>query len=120
MNMLNKLIMSSVLILCISVVSGCAGTPIHVGSLDQQLNGNVDFTRGREISASAAGFQLFLVIPIMINSRHDRANHVLLQRAGNDYITDIKIQESWKWAYVGTLYRTTIKAMAYPRNPSSN
>ncbi len=34
--------------------------------------------------------------------------------AGNDYITDIKIQESWTYAFVGTVYTTAYTAMAYP------
>ena len=34
---------------------------------------------------------------------------------GRDYITNIKVEESWTYAFIGTVYTTTIKAMAYPR-----
>ncbi len=114
--------MKSLIKLAISVVFitfifsiGCAGKPIRFGVVEQQDNINIDFTRGRTLSASASGFQLLLFIPININDRHERAYQILRGQAGNDYITDIKIQESWTYAFVGTVYTTTIKAMAYPR-----
>ncbi|MBU4257715.1 MAG: hypothetical protein KKI12_03320 [Proteobacteria bacterium] len=115
---MKKLIRLTILVVFIAVffIAGCAGKPIRVGTVDQQLdNTNIDFTRGRSISASASGFQLLLFIPININNRHERAYQILCGQAGNDYITDIKIQESWTYAFVGTVYSTTIKAMAYPR-----
>ena len=115
MKTLRRLIIS-VIFLAIFFTIGCAGKPIKVGSIDQQFsNTKVDFTRGRSIKASASGFQLFLFIPIRINDRHERAYTLLRERAGHDYITDIKVQESWIYAFVGTVYKTTLKAMAYPQ-----
>jgi len=105
-----------VILIAVFFIAGCAGTPIRVGTVDQQLDKtNIDFTRGRSISASASGFQLLLFIPININTRHERAYQILLGQAGNDYMTNVKIQESWTYAFVGTVYTTTIEAMAYPR-----
>ena len=91
---------------------GCAGTPVKVGSTIGQ---DFDASKGRSISASASGFQLFLLIPIKVNSRQARAYEALLAKAGGDYITDIKVQESWTYAFVGTVYTTTITATAYPK-----
>lgn len=91
---------------------GCAGTPVRIGSTIGQ---DFDATKGRSISASASGFQLFLLIPIMVNSRQEVAYEALLAKAGDDYITDIKVQESWTYAFVGTVYTTTITATAYPK-----
>jgi hypothetical protein len=97
------------------LVIGCAGSPIRFGGNDPNFdNTNVDFGKGREIIASASGFQLLLFIPININNRHTEAYQQLRGMAGRDYITDIKIEESWTYAFVGTVYTTTIKAMAYP------
>jgi hypothetical protein len=121
MNALTKSTIPVIFIAFIFIAVGCAGRPIQVGVVDQQMDtADIDFTRGREISVSASGFQLLLFIPIRVNSRHERAYQVLRSRAGNDYIANIQIQEVWKYAFVGTIYRTTIKAMAYPRKPSSN
>ena len=115
MKTLSKLTIS-VIFIAIFFIIGCAGKPISVGIVDQQLvDANIDFTRGRSISASASGFQLFLFIPININNRHERAYQILRGQADNDCITDVKIKESWKYAFVGTIYTTTIKAMAYPQ-----
>ena len=105
-----------VVFLLISVlIIGCAGTPIRFGGDDPNFDkANVDFSKGREIVATASGFQLLLLIPIGINTRHEDAYQQLRGMAGRDYITDIKIEESWSYAFVGTIYRTTIKATAYP------
>jgi hypothetical protein len=90
---------------------GCAGTKVNFAdvSLDR-----LDLTRGRNISASASGFQLLLFIPIGVNGRQAEAYARLQQAAGTDRITDIKVQESWTYAFVGTVYRTTMTATAYP------
>jgi hypothetical protein len=98
-------------------IIGCAGTPIKFGGNDHDPNfdrTNVDYTKGREITASASGFQLLLIIPININNRHEQAYQQLREMAGRDYITYIKIEESWTYAFVGTIYTTAITAMAYP------
>ena len=93
----------------------CSGRPIKLICVNQCSNmANVDFSKGRTISSTAFGLQLFLFIPIAINSRHARAWHALLAQAGADYVTDVKIKEDWTWAYVGTVHSTTIEATAYP------
>lgn len=115
MKTLSKLAISVVFIAILFII-GCSGKPITVGHIDQKFsNTKVDFTRGRSIEASASGFQLLLFIPININNRHERAYSLLRAQAGHDYITDINVQESWTYAFVGTVYKTTIKAMAYPQ-----
>jgi len=73
-----------------------------------------DLTRGRSMSASAAGFQLLLVIPIRVGSRQERAYAELEKKAKGGMITDVEIQESWYYALVGTSYSTTLRAMVYP------
>jgi hypothetical protein len=107
-----KLIVSFIII---AFIAGCAGTPIRFGGNHPNFDkANVDFSKGREIVASASGFQLLLVIPIGINSRHEEAYKMLRLNAGNDYITDVKIEESWSYAFIGTVYTTTIRAVVYP------
>jgi hypothetical protein len=94
---------------------GCSGVPIRFGGDTPNYDRkNVDFSKGREISGQASGFQLFMFIPINVNHRHEQAYQQLLEAAGSDYITDVKIEESWTYAYVGTVYSTMIKATAYP------
>ena len=111
-----KLLMGAFIISMLFV--GCAGQPIRVGFLDPSM-GTIDFTKGRPISADAGGFQLLLFIPISINDRQAVAYGRLQSQAGTDYITDVKIKESWTYALVGTIYTTTIEAMAYPRIASA-
>ncbi len=98
------------------LLASCSGTPIKTQRANQHIETtNIDFSKGREISASASGFQLLLLIPININNRHKRAFDILLGQSHGDYVTDFKIDESWTYALVGTVYKTTIEAMAYPQ-----
>ncbi|HEX5710675.1 MAG TPA: hypothetical protein VFX68_04950 [Sulfuricurvum sp.] len=93
---------------------GCAGKPITFKSVDPKSYADVK-DKGRTITGSASGFQLLLLIPINVNTRHESAYGQLLAQANGDYITDVKIQESWSYAFVGTVYTTTITATAYPK-----
>jgi hypothetical protein len=39
---------------------------------------------------------------------------MLRAQAGSDFISDIKIKESWTYGLVGTVYTTRLEAKAYP------
>lgn len=93
---------------------GCAGNPITFKSIDPKSYADVK-DKARTITATASGFQLLLFIPIGVNTRHESAYGLLLAQADGDYITDVKIEESWTYAFVGTVYTTTITATAYPK-----
>jgi hypothetical protein len=98
------------------ILTACSGTPIRVGAENQPISrDDIDFSRGRHLTADASGFQLLLVIPISINDRQQRAYQTLLSMAGNDYLSDVRIKESWTYALIGTVYTTTMEATAYPR-----
>lgn len=102
------------------LLAACSGAPIKTGEANQYAGAtSIDTYRGRNISATASGFQLLLFIPINVNSRHERAWKALLAQAGGDYVTNIKINESWSYGFVGTVYRTTLEATAYPRTGGS-
>jgi len=94
--------------------TGCAGKPITFKSVDPKSYADMK-DKGRTITASASGFQLLLLIPISVNTRHESAYGQLLAQANGDYITDVKIEESWTYAFIGTVYTTTITATAYPK-----
>lgn len=120
MKIFNKKFISLAILASSLIIGGCAGRPIHLGNAqfgnsDQQVKVNeIDFSKGRQISADMSGFQLLLFIPININDRHERAYQILRAQAGNDFMTDIKIKESWTYALVGTVYTTRMEAMVYP------
>ena len=110
-----KIMLMSIFLTVFLLFYGCAGKPINLNSTNSQVeHTNINFNKGREITASASGFQLLLFIPIQINTRHQRAQQLLEAAAGGRYITDTKIQESWTYAFVGTVYTTTLKATVYP------
>jgi hypothetical protein len=119
MKIINKNIVAFAFLAC-AILTGCTGNVINLGNSsfgksDQKLDlSKIDFSKGRSVSAEAGGFQLLLVIPININDRHERAYQLLRAQAGSDYLTDIKIKESWTYGVVGTVYTTRLEATAYP------
>ena len=114
MKILNQSI-SKLAILAFFILSSCSGIPIKFGNSDQNFNiKSVDFSRGRDISATASGFQLLLFIPININDRHQRAYQLLSAQAGDNYLTNIRITESWTYGLVGTAYTTKLEGTVYP------
>ena len=94
--------------------TGCSGKPVTFNSVDPKLYADKK-SEGRTISGEASGFQLLLFIPISVNDRHQQAYDVLKGQANGDYITDIKVTESWTYAFVGTIYTTKMTATAYPK-----
>ena len=95
---------------------GCSGTPLRLANTNQYIGqGDIDVSTGRNIKGTGTGFQLLLFIPISINDRQERAYEALLAQAGGDYVTNVAINESWTWAFVGTVYKTTLTATAYRR-----
>ncbi len=120
MKVMQNFLMPLIVLVIFSLI-GCAGKPVKVGLSSQQVeSADIDYSQGRSISATASGFQLLLFIPISVNDRHARAYKVLQEKAGNDYISEVKIQESWTYAFVGTIYRTTLEATVYPRISNEN
>jgi len=104
----------SVLFALTAILSaGCQGRAVK---FDSPTGVSYDSSKGRAVWAEASGFQLLLFFPININDRHDRAYELLRGKASGDYLTDVRVQESWTYALVGTIYTVRMDATAYPRN----
>jgi len=115
MRISRKLIML-VVTFSIFLCAGCSGIPIRVNEIDREFDrSKIDFTKPRYLEASKSGFQLLLFIPIGINDRQLQAYQMIRAQAGGDFITDVKVKESWTYAFVGTVYTTTLQAVSYPR-----
>jgi hypothetical protein len=91
------------------LLAACAGTPVSMGT---RVTGPIPTGTERTITAEACGFQLFLFIPININSRAERAYQALDEQAGGDFITNVQVQERWTYGFVGTQYCTVLRAKA--------
>jgi hypothetical protein len=96
-------------IVAATLLAACAGTPVSLGT---RVAGPIPAGIERTITAEACGFQLLLFIPIQINNRAQRAYQVLEAQAGGDFITDVQVEESWTYAFVGTSYCTGLRAKA--------
>lgn len=91
------------------IISGCAGTPVALGS---RIAGPVPAGESRSISSESCGFQLLQFIPIALNGRMARAYIDLEEKAAGDFIVDVEVQERWAYGFVGTSYCTSLRAKA--------
>ncbi|EPG74648.1 putative lipoprotein [Leptospira fainei serovar Hurstbridge str. BUT 6] len=106
----NLLILGTIIAL---LVIGCNSTPLVIPA-DPAVK---PLTKGQTISsypisAESCGFQLLLFIPIGINSRHGEAYAKLTSLAAGSKISDLRMEESWYYAFVGTGYCTRFSALA--------
>ncbi len=92
--------------------AGCQGTRVEFS--DVPLD-RLDLSSGRKIVGKASGLYLFDAIPIAVNDRQMRAYQRLKDEAGSEYITDIRIADSWKFVFIGFKYSTVMTATAYPQ-----
>ena len=98
------------------VCAACAGTPVRVGDA---VPSNVDRSQGRAVFGTATGYQILEFIPYDNNDRHARAYEQLRQNAGDAYITDVAVKESWTYLFLATGYTTTFRATAYPKTAAA-
>jgi hypothetical protein len=97
------------------LLSACAGVPAQFAPATVTDRSQVDLTQGRKISATSSGMQLLFLIPIGVNARHATAYKELVKEAGDGLLADVTVTEGWRYAFVGTVYTTTMEATVYPR-----
>jgi len=100
-----------------ALCAACHGVPVQVGDI---VPADVDRTTGRAVWGEATGYQILLVVPYDNNDRHARAYEQLKQRAGDAWITDVAVKESWTYLVLGTAYTTTFRATAYPKTAAAS
>jgi hypothetical protein len=98
-----------------ALCAACAGTPVRVGDT---VPPDVDRSHGRAVFGVATGYQILAIFPYDNNDRHARAYQQLKQMAGDAYVTDVAVKESWTYLGLGTAYTTTFRAKAYPKSPA--
>lgn len=109
---ISKRIVLFVMLVFLTVQTGCAGVPMRIDSSPKRP---IDTTKGRVIEDQSCGFELFLLLPIRVNGRQERAYQNLIKAAKGDYIADLEINEEWRYTlFLGTKYCTNLRATAYP------
>lgn len=115
MNMKNIAKISALFLTSTLLLASCGGVPARLGQPSEMTQGKkFDMKNGRTVSSQACGFQLFLFIPIVTNHRAAIASSSLQEEAGNGLLTDIRVKETWTYAFVGTLYCTVMEGTVYP------
>jgi hypothetical protein len=101
----------SVLLVSAVLGAGCVGTAVQFA--DPPMD-KLDLSRGTSVMGAASGLSLFECIPIGINQRHARAYDRMQRKVPYQHLTNITVQDSWKWAFIGYKYSTIMRATAYP------
>ncbi|MBL0729278.1 hypothetical protein [Piscinibacter sp. HJYY11] len=101
-----------------SLLAACQGVPVDFSGSTVTDRTQIDPYKGQRISAEASGMQVALFLPINVNDRQQRAFADLRRQAGDRLLTDIVVTETWRWAFIGTVYTTRLDATAYPRKPA--
>lgn len=115
MNSFRKVALSAFAAVSVLLIASCEGVPVKMDQPAAAIPGQkYDMSKGRTARAQACGFQLLLFIPIVVNQRADFAYQNLKRQAGSGYLTDIRVQETWTYAFVGTLYCTIMEGTVFP------
>lgn len=92
--------MRSALVLTL-LFAACSSTPVAVPSDAMRPDERVVGT----VHASAGGFQLLQLFPLGMNSRFetalDRAKAEVSKYGGDARLANVKVWESWYWAWIG-------------------
>lgn len=100
------------ILLLAMLITGCSSGPVQLHTTKPL---DISYQRSRNISSSACGFQLLMFIPIRVNSRFQRAYDQLVTLAAGDPIGEIRVQEFWRYAFIGTSYCTQLVAKVYSK-----
>jgi hypothetical protein len=103
-----------VLLLSALLVSGCSGPLTKVAPMPPP--GSV---LTREGKGAACGVNLMGVIPILVNSRAERAYNQAVERAGATGLTDTKVTDRWSYIFVGARFCTYVEGMGFRPGPDA-
>ena len=96
-------------ILCLIILVFLCVTSCN--SMPQRLSSNPQTGKYEELGnadCTACGLLVLGLIPVRVNSTHSRAyKAAITSKGGNDLINPV-VQESWWWAFIGTLRCTKI------------
>ena len=92
----------------------CAGTPTYLGPREDVAYASEDRI---DYTVTECGAQLLLFIPFFNNDRTARALRAIEERAGDRYVTDIRIRERWMYLVLGIIYCTEMIAATFPKGP---
>lgn len=90
----------------LAISTACAGTTYTLA--DVELDPNRYQTLG-EGEIKTTGLMLFNVIPIQNNDKFQRAADYIIKQKGGDELVNVRVKESWFWAYVLNGYQITMR-----------
>lgn len=93
-----------VLFALLASIAGCSSTAKRMGAIPDRPYEVLGKSKG-----SAGGFMLFQLIPIMHNTKIQRAYDQAVANLKGDDLINLTMSESWFWAYIGNGYRVNIE-----------
>ena len=83
---------------------GCTSVPLKISTPAR----NKKYEKLGEGTGSATGIMLMSFIPIMQNTRFERAYNAAVDSKNGDALINPVVKEKWTWCYVLNLYTTTV------------
>jgi hypothetical protein len=106
-----------VLVICISILSACAGPAVQFGPLNRV---SCDESSPLDITATECGTQILLFFPFFNNGRYERAVKKIEKSAKGRYIANVRVRERWLYLVFGTIHCTDVVALTYPTLNAAN
>ena len=100
-----------VFVICISILSGCAGPAVQFGPLNRT---SCDENSPLDITATECGAQILLILPFFNNGRYERAVKKIKKSAKGRYIANVRVREHWFYLVFATIHCTDVVALTYP------
>jgi hypothetical protein len=90
----------------LAISMACTGTTYTMANVE--LDPNRYETLGQS-EIKTTGLMLFGLIPIQNNDKIQRAADHIIKKMGGDELVDIRVTESWFWAYILNGYQIEMK-----------
>jgi hypothetical protein len=95
-----------------ALLAGCTGTSASLGPREPVVYDAKDRV---DYAATECGAQVLIFFPFFTNDRVARAMTLIVQRAGDRYIADVRLRERWTYLVFGEIYCTDVIAATYGR-----
>lgn len=92
------------------LASACAGSQASLGSTEPAVfdpNDRIDY------AVTECGAQVLLFFPVMTNDRVARGMELIRQRAGDRYVSSVRMRERWTYIVFGEILCTDIVAATF-------
>lgn len=99
-------------IILATLLAGCTGSSFSLPIPRTNIIEGTDYDVIGQYEADASGYLILGFIPVVTNSKNERAYHKLLEESGGDAIMHLSLREGWKWTPIMTISTIEMAGLA--------